>query len=62
MKLLELYRDVAFLRRQEDLAPASRTKLLRYLHDPQKKSCIELELAVTVVLGCLCSSNLKSWK
>ena len=51
-QLLELYGDVeAFLRTHEDLAPATRTKLLRYLDVPQKKSCIELELAVTVDAG-----------
>ena len=51
-QLLELYGDVeAFLRTHEDLAPATRTKLLRYLDVPQRKSCIELELAVTVDAG-----------
>ena len=47
--LFELYGDVeAFLRTHEDLAPATRTRLLHYLDVPQKKSFIELELAVTV--------------
>lgn len=51
-QLLELYGDVeAFLRTYEDLAPATRTKLLRYLDVPQNKSCIELELAATVEAG-----------
>ena len=51
-QLLELYGDVeAFLRRHEDVAPASCTKLLHYLDDVQKKICIEVELAVSVDAG-----------
>lgn len=51
-QLLELYGDTeAFLRRHEDLASASRTKLLSYLDDPQKKGCIEVELANIVDAG-----------
>ena len=35
-QLLELYGDVeAFLRRHADFVPASHTKLLHYLDDPQ---------------------------
>ena len=51
-QLLELYGDLeTFLRQHDDLAPATRNKLLQHLDDPTKKAYLQLELAVTVDAG-----------
>ncbi len=51
-QLLELYGDLeSFIRRHDDLGPATRKKLLQYLDDPSKKGFLQLELAVIVDAG-----------
>jgi len=51
-QLLELYGDLEiFLRWHDDLAPATRNKLLQHLDDPTKKAYLQLELAVIVDAG-----------
>jgi len=51
-QLLELYGDLeTFLRRHDDLAPATRNKLLQHLDDPTKKAYLQLKLAVIVDTG-----------
>ena len=51
-QLLELYGDLeTFLRRHDNLAPATRNKLLQHLDDPTKKALLQLELAVIVDAG-----------
>jgi len=43
-QLLELYGDLeTFLRRHDDLAPATHNKLLQHLDDPTKKAYLQLE-------------------
>ena len=49
---MELFGDVeSFLRTNEDLAPATRGKLLGYFNDMQKKVCLQIEMAVVVDVG-----------
>ena len=49
---LDSFGDVElFLRRNEDLAPATRTKLLHYFDDPNKKAYLQIQLAVSVDAG-----------
>ena len=51
-KLMELFGDVAsFLEANSDLSPATRANLLSVLNDPQQKSYLQVELAVTVDAG-----------
>ena len=51
-QLLELYGDLeTFLRRHDDLAPATCNKLLQHLDDPTKKAYLQLELAVIMDAG-----------
>ena len=51
-QLLELYGDLeTFLRRHDNLAPATRNKLLQHLDDPTKKALLQFELAVIVDAG-----------
>ena len=56
-QLLELYGDLEiFLRRHDDLAPATRNKLFQHLDDPTKKAYLQLELAIidaSWTLDCL---------
>lgn len=51
-QLMETFGDVEpFLTRNEDLAPATRKKLLTYFNDAQKKSYLQIEIAVIVDAG-----------
>ena len=50
--VLELFGDVEiFIQRNEDFASATRSKLLTFFSDPQKKALLKVELAVIVDLG-----------
>ena len=51
-QVMELFGDVeSFLRTNEDLAPATRGKLLGYVNDMQNKVCLKIEIAVVVDVG-----------
>ena len=51
-QVMELFGDVeSFLRTNEDLAPATRGKLLGYFNDMQKKVCLLIEMAVVFDVG-----------
>ena len=51
-QLLKFFGDVLpFLEENTGLSPATRGKLLSILHDPQQKSYLMVELAVTVDAG-----------
>ena len=50
--IMELFGDVeSFLRGNEDLAPATRGKLLTYFDDTRKKICLKIEMAIIVDVG-----------
>jgi len=52
MQVLEQFGDVEpFLQENSDLSPATRSKLLDILHNPQSLTTLELELAAIVDMG-----------
>ena len=51
-QIMELFGDVeSFLRGNEDLAPATRGKLLTYFDDTRKTICLKIEMAIIVDVG-----------
>ena len=51
-QVLDLFGDVeVFIQRNEDFASATRSKLLTFFSDPQKKALLKVELAIVVDLG-----------
>lgn len=52
------FADVESFLEESDIAPSYRGKLMAILKDPQKKSLLQVELAVVIDVGTFCESNL----
>ena len=50
-QVMLLFGDVAPFLRENEIAPANRGKILAILDDPQKYSCLQVELAVVIDVG-----------